>query len=59
MKTRIIKNWRTSLLGVFLLILSVTMLWMKIIAAGEFVALLPTIIGLLCVRDNVFKKAAR
>jgi len=48
MKTRIIKNWRTSLLGVFLLILSVTMLWMKIIAAGEFVALLPTIIGLLC-----------
>lgn len=55
MKTRIFQNWRTSLLGFVLLILSSVLLFMKIITFGEFTAFLPTVIGLIYVQDTIFK----
>lgn len=59
MKTRMVKNWKTSLLGLILLIASTTMLYMKVITGGEMIALLPTIVGLLCAPDSLFKRDAR
>ena len=55
MKTRILRNWRTSLLGIALLITFITLLFTKSITGGEFAALFPTILGLLYVRDSIFK----
>ncbi len=55
MKTRIFQNWRTSLLGLVLLILSSILLFMKIITFSEFTAFLPTVIGLIYVQDSIFK----
>ena len=55
MKTRILRNWRTSLLGLALLITTIILLFLKIITGGEFIALLPTILGLLYVQDSIFK----
>ena len=59
MKTRIINNWQTSLLGILLLIVAVTLLFLKIITLGEFTAFFPTILGLLYVRDTVSKITPR
>ena len=59
MKERIFNNWKTTVLGIILLILSVVLLFMRIITLGEFSAFLPTILGLLYVRDTVFKITAR
>jgi Na+-transporting methylmalonyl-CoA/oxaloacetate decarboxylase beta subunit len=56
MKTRVVKNWKTSILGLVLLIVSIAMLYLKILTGGEFIALLPTTIGLLCVPDSILKK---
>jgi len=53
MKTRVVKNWKTSLLGVILLIVSIVLLSLRIITGGEMLALLPTIVGLLCAPDNL------
>jgi len=55
MKTRIIKNRKTTLLGIFLLALSTTLLCMKVISLTEYAAFFPTILGLLYVRDSIFK----
>ena len=55
MKTRIFTHWQTSLLGMLLLIVAITLLFLKIITLGEFTAFFPTILGLLYVRDTVFK----
>jgi len=55
MKTRLFRNWRTSLLGGALLLTMILLLSNKIITGGEFVAILPTILGLLYVPDNIFK----
>ena len=55
MKTRVVRNWKTSLLGLTLMILSVTLLYMKVITGGEMIALLPTILGLLLAPDSLFK----
>ena len=55
MKTRIVKNWRTTLLGTALLIIAIVLLIFKTLTGGEFIALLPTILGLLFVPDTVFK----
>ena len=55
MKTRILRNWRTSLLGLALLITTIILLFKQIITGGEFIALLPTILGLLYVKDSIFK----
>jgi hypothetical protein len=57
MKTRVVKNWRTSMLGFVLLIASLTLLYLKILTGGEFIALLPTTIGLLCAPDSLFKNS--
>lgn len=59
MKERIFNNWKTTALGIILLILAVVLLFMRIITMGEFSAFLPTILGLLYVRDTVFKITAR
>ena len=55
MKTRILRNWRTSLLGGALLVIMIILLFMRIVTGGEFTAILPTILGLLYVPDNIFK----
>ena|GEM_PF-350295 len=55
MKTRILRNWRTSLLGLALLIITIILLFKQTITGGEFIALLPIILGLLYVQDSVFK----
>jgi hypothetical protein len=55
MKDRILTNWKTTALGFTLLILTVVLLFMKIITLGEFSAFFPTILGLIYVRDTVLK----
>jgi len=55
MKTRIFTNWRTSFLGVLLLIISIVLLFLRIITLSEFTAFFPTILGLLYVRDTLFQ----
>ncbi|MFH1081435.1 MAG: hypothetical protein V1766_14465 [Pseudomonadota bacterium] len=55
MKTRILKNWRSSLLGLALLIATFVLLFLKIITGSEFLALLPTVLGLLYVQDSIFR----
>ena len=55
MKTRLFRNWRTSLLGGALLVIVILLLFLKTNTGGEFIALLPTILGLLYVPDSVFK----
>ena len=55
MKSRVFINWRTSLLGAFLLLVSLVLVFYKIIAWSEFMAFLPTILGLLYVRDTIFQ----
>ena len=54
MKTRILRNWRSSLLGLTLLITIIALLILKILTGGEFIALLPTILGLIYVQDTIF-----
>jgi len=56
MKRRLFTNWRTSLLGGALLVAMIILLSNRIITGGEFVAILPTILGLLYVPDTIFKK---
>jgi len=55
MKERIFNNWKTTVLGIILLILAVVLLFMRVITLGEFSAFFPTILGLLYVRDTVLK----
>ena len=52
MKARLILSWRTSILGVALLVISVILLFTRMIAFSEFTAFLPTILGLLYVKDS-------
>jgi hypothetical protein len=59
MKERIFNNWKTTSLGIILLILAVVLLFMRIITLGEFSAFFPTILGLLYVRDTVLKITSR
>jgi hypothetical protein len=59
MKHRIFTNWRTSMLGIFLLIICIILLFLKTITLSEFIAFFPTILGLLYVRDTVFKITPR
>ena len=55
MKERIFNNWKTSALGIILLVLSIVLLFMRIITLGEFSGFFPTILGLLYVRDTILK----
>ncbi len=52
---RIFNNWKTTALGIILLILAVVLLFLRIITLGEFSAFFPTILGLIYVRDTVLK----
>ena len=52
MKLRLIQSWRTSILGIVLLIVAVVLLFLKHIGFSEFTAFLPTILGLLYVKDS-------
>lgn len=53
MKTRVVRNWKTTLLGIALLITAVAMLYLDHLTGGEFIALLPTILGLLYLPDSI------
>jgi hypothetical protein len=55
MKTRIFTNWRTSVLGLVLLIVALVLLFTRIITLAEFGAFFPTILSLLYVQDTVFQ----
>lgn len=55
MKERIFNNWKTSTLGIILLVIAVVLLFMRIITLGEFSGFFPTILGLLYVKDSIFK----
>lgn len=59
MKTRVINNWRSTLIGLALLALATTLLWKQMITLSEFTAFLPTVLGLLWVRDGALKKSER
>lgn len=59
MRVRLFRNWKTSLLGLVFLMVSIGALLLKVITGGEFIALLPTIIGLLCVPDSVLGRIGR
>jgi uncharacterized membrane protein len=52
MKVRLFQSWRTSILGVVLLVLSIVLLFCRIIGFSEFTAFLPTVLGLLYVKDS-------
>ena len=56
MKVRLISSWRTSILGVVLLVVSVVLLFLNHISFSEFTAFLPTILGLLYVKDSSLMK---
>jgi len=55
MKTRLFSNWRSSLLGLFLLIIAVILLFTRAITLAEFSAFFPTILSLLYVQDSIFQ----
>ena len=55
MKERIFNNWKTSALGIILLVIAVVLLFMRIVTLGEFSSFFPTILGLLYVRDTILK----
>jgi len=55
MKERIFNNWKTSALGIILLVIAVVLLFMRIVTLGEFSGFFPTILGLLYVRDTILK----
>jgi len=59
MKDRIFNNWKTSALGIILLVIVIVLLFMKIITLGEFSGFFPTILGLLYVQDTVFNVKPR
>jgi hypothetical protein len=55
MKTRIVDSWRTTLIGMLLLVAAVVMFSGGWITKGEFLALIPTVAGLLFVPDSILK----
>jgi hypothetical protein len=55
MKERIFNNWKTSILGLILLAITIVLLFMKIITLGEFSSFFPTILGLLYVKDTILQ----
>ena len=55
MKERVVKNWQTSLLAVALLIVALVMVWFGKISWEAFTAFLPSVFGLLWVKDSFLK----
>ncbi len=55
MKQRLIDNWKSTVIGIFLLAFSCLLVWFDKMTWTEFGVFLPTIIGFLWVKDTVFK----
>ena len=55
METRIFKHWRSTVLGTVLLAAGIYLLHARIITFREFLAFLPTIMGLFYVQDTIFR----
>ena len=55
MKTRIVKNWKSSLLGLSLIIIAGAALMTGKCTLTEFGAFLPFALGLIYVKDTIFK----
>ena len=55
MKNRIFKNKVSSIIGLILLIISGAFFWFGKITWGEFTAFIPFCLGLLWVKDTIFK----
>lgn len=54
MKKRIIKNWRSSLMGLVLVIIATAAMYTDRIGWTEFLAFLPFALGLIYVQDSIF-----
>lgn len=55
MKYRVFKNWKTSIIGALLLIIAAVALFTGKATLAEFVAFVPFCLGLIYVKDSVFK----
>ena len=55
MKNRVFKNWKTSLLGLVLLIIMTALLFTDRMTWDQFWLTFPTIVGLIYVKDTIFK----
>jgi hypothetical protein len=53
LKTRVIKNWRTTVIGIILLIFAGILTWNKSITWTEFIAFLPFCLTLIGVKDTL------
>lgn len=49
---RIIKNWKSTIVGALLLIFASVLVWFQKITWGEYVAFLPTTLGLIWSKDE-------
>jgi hypothetical protein len=54
MKTRVVKNWKSTVVGVGLLVGAGAFLWFGKITMGEFTAFVPVCAGFIWVKDSVF-----
>lgn len=52
MNDRIIGNWKTTLIGIVLMLVALAFVWYGRITWGEFSAFLPTVFGLIWVKDS-------
>ena len=55
MKQRIIKNWKSSLLGLSFVIIATAALMTGKCSLTEFGAFMPFALGLIYVKDSIFK----
>jgi hypothetical protein len=55
MKNRVFNNWKTSLLGLVLLTISAVAMLTGKATLTEFFISIPTILGLIYVKDSIFK----
>lgn len=54
MKDRVIKNWKSSVIGIILGLAGLVFVWFGKITWGEYSAFLPVVFGLLWVKDSIF-----
>ena len=55
MKNRVFKNWKTSLLGLVLLIIMTALLFTDRMTWDQFWLTFPTVVGFIYVKDTIFK----
>lgn len=56
MKSRVFKNWKTSLMGLLLLVFGMLLVWFNKIEFAEFLGFIPFCLGLIYVKDSIFKR---